>query len=97
MKPYLLTRDVKWLSPFGFGLALAGRGLNGLGQKKLKFFRAENIAPNPIGFRVKRTKTSYKSNYKFKSKILKQNAQIVQIKYIYINLKLDNKSHIHNL
>ena len=47
------------------------------------------------GFRLNEPKTGYKSNYKFKIKILKQNAQIVQIKYI--NLKLDNKSHMHNL
>ena len=48
---------------------------------------------NPIGFRVKQVKTdskSNKSNYKFHTKILKQNTQIIQIKYI--NLKLDNKS-----
>ena len=37
----------------------------------------------------------YKSNYKFKTKILKQHTQFVQIKYI--NLKLDNKSHMHDL
>ena len=40
---------------------------------------------NSIGFRVKQIKTGYKSNksnYKFNSKILKQNVQNVQIKYI---------------
>ena len=40
---------------------------------------------------------SNKSNYKFYTKILKQNALIAQIKYIYINLKLDNKNYMHNL
>ena len=40
---------------------------------------------NPIEFRAKYVKTSLKSNksnYKFHTKNLKQNAQIIQIKYI---------------
>ena len=56
------------------GLTLTGRGSNGLSQKKLKFFSGREycgLNPNPIGFRTKQTKTDYKSNYKFKSKILK--------------------------
>ena len=45
----------------------------------------ENCEPNPIGLWAKRAKTdskSNKSNYKFHTKNLKRNAQIVQIKYI---------------
>ena len=62
----------------------------------------KNYEPNlnPIEFRVKRVKTdqkSNKSNYKFHTKILKQNAQIIQIIYIYINLKLNNKSYMYSL
>ena len=43
------------------------------------------------GLQVKQVKLqiSYKN--------FKQNAQIVQIKYIYINLKLDNKSYMYSL
>ena len=73
-------------------------GLNRSRIKKVHIFLDRKYYvpnPNPIRVRVKWIKTSYKSNYKFKSNILKQNAQIVQIKYI--NLKLDDKSHMHNL
>ena len=55
----------------------------------------KNYESNSIGFRAKQVKTdqkSNKSNYKFLTKILTQNTQIVQIKYIYINLKLNNKN-----
>ena len=44
---------------------------------------------------IKISSQSIKSNYKFHIKILKQNVQIIQIKYI--NLKLDNKSYMHSL
>ena len=56
--------------------------------KKIQIFSDRKYCdPNPIGFRTKRAKTDYKSkksNYKFKSKILKEKTQIDQIKYIYI-------------
>ena len=85
-KKQLKARDVKWASPLGFGLALTGRRPNGLDQKARIFSGREyydlNPNPNLIEFQAKRVKTGYKSNYKFKSKILKQNAQIIQIKYI---------------
>ena len=53
----------------------------------------KNYEPNLnfIRFQAKQVKTgskSNKSNYKFHTKILKQN---------YINLKLDNKNYIYNL
>ena len=69
----------------GFGLALAGCRPNGSSQKSSDFSDQENYGLNPIGFRAKRVKKGYKSNksnYKFKIKILKQNVQIDQIKYI---------------
>ena len=37
---------------------------------------------NPKRFRVKTDLKSNKSNYKFYTKIIKQNVQIIQIKYI---------------
>ena len=50
-----LSRDVKWASPIGFRLALAGREPNGSGQKNPNFFRVENIATLILSdFRLKR-------------------------------------------
>ena len=64
------NRDVKQVSPFGFGLVLTGRGSNGSNKKSSKIFSSRKYyGPNSIGFRAKPAKMGYKSNkpnYKFK-------------------------------
>ena len=62
----------------------------------MNFFDQKNyeLNSNHVGLRIKRI-TSQTSQIINLRQIVKQNAQIIQIKYI--NLKLDNKSHMHNL
>ena len=76
-------RDVKRVSLAGFGLVLASRRST-VWTKKVK--KIANIILILSGFGLNGSKMGYKSNksnYKFKTKILKQNVQIVQIKNIY--------------
>ena len=40
-----IIRDVKWVNPSSFELALAGRRPNGLGQKSLNFFGLGILRP----------------------------------------------------
>ena len=80
-------RDVKRANPSGFGLALVGFELNVLGQKShdLRVRKIVNLVLTLLVFGLSRPLLSFKlnkSNYKIRTKFLKQNAQNLQIKHI---------------
>ena len=74
----------KNVSSNDFKLVLADLILNGPDQKNLIFLirKFVNLILIMSSFRLNGSKTGSKLNYKFQTKILKQNAQIIQIKYI---------------